>query len=83
MNGKRAIKKSSANNPCKKSIRLQKEKVDTLNESEQIPEASRLLGDSIVRRNLLSVPGYEPYCGECNTMDRARWRTIGLVQRGS
>ena len=42
MNGKRAIKKSSANHPCKKSIRLQKEKVDALNESEQISEASRL-----------------------------------------
>ena len=30
-----------------------------------------LYGDSIVRRNLLTVPGYAPYCGEmCNTRGR-------------
>jgi len=36
MNGKRAIKKSSANYPVKKSLRLRKAKVALLNFKEQL-----------------------------------------------
>ena len=37
MNGKRSIKKSAANYPVKKSIRLVKEKIEKLNTKEQMP----------------------------------------------
>lgn len=34
----------------------------------------RLAGDSIVRRNLLTVPGYAPYCGYARcSKDRTKW----------
>lgn len=36
-----------------------------------------LCNGSTVRKNLLTVPGYAPYCGnmdnDCNTMERATW----------
>lgn len=38
---------------------------------------NRLCEGSIVRTNLLTVPGYAPYCGnmenDCDTMERAKW----------
>lgn len=36
-------------------------------------EIDALTAGSIVRQNLMSQPGYAPYCLECSTMARLTW----------
>ena len=57
MNGKRAIKKSSANNPVKKSIRFLKNKIaeqnleDQLIDSEIMDQEIKPIEDTIFKRD--------------------------------